>query len=78
MDAFPKARERDASTYEKRVGNEISETLRQMIAKHILRRRKADVFKTQDDSTEVDGVEDSTSNDSSKEYVTMFISLLIL
>eukprot|EP00795_Rhopilema_esculentum_P015254 gene15254-6462_t len=65
-----RARERDASTYEKRVGDEISETLRQMIAKHILRRRKADVFKAQDESTEVDGVEDSTSNDSSKESVS--------
>ena len=39
-----KAREKDASSYEKRMGNEISNTLRKMIDQYFLRRTKAAVF----------------------------------
>ena len=51
------ARERDASAYEKRIGMEMSESLRKLIEPHFLRRTKAMVLGNSETST--DGVDGS-------------------
>ena len=45
------ARERDASAYEKRIGMEMSESLRKLIAPHFLRRTKAMVLENKKENT---------------------------
>ena len=55
------ARERDASAYEKRIGNEMSESLRKLIEPHFLRRTKAMVL--QNNKTETDGVDESVESE---------------
>ncbi|CAH3197195.1 unnamed protein product, partial [Porites evermanni] len=53
------ARERDASAYEKRIGMEMSESLRKLIEPHFLRRTKAMVLeKKKKASDDVDGSEE--------------------
>ena len=57
------ARERDASAYEKRIGAEMSEMLRELIAPHFLRRTKAMVLenrKTCDNTDSAPSVTAST------------------
>ena len=54
------ARERDATTYEKRIGKEMSESLRELIKPHFLRRTKAMVLENNKAKTDVvDGSEES-------------------
>ena len=54
------ARERDATTYEKRMGMEMSESLRKLIEPYFLRRTKAMVLeKKNKNPDEVDGSEES-------------------
>lgn len=55
------ARERDASAYEKRIGNEMSESLRKLIEPHFLRRTKAMVL--ENNETETDGVDESVESE---------------
>lgn len=55
-----RARERDASAYEKRIGMEMSESLRKLIDPHFLRRTKAMVLESKKQSSEqVDGSTDT-------------------
>jgi len=56
-----RARERDASAYEKRIGNEMSESLRKLIEPHFLRRTKAMVL--ENNETETDGVDESVESE---------------
>ena len=55
------ARERDASAYEKRMGMEMSESLRKLIEPHFLRRTKAMVL--ENNKTTTDGVDGSEESD---------------
>ena len=55
------AREKDATSYEKQSGNEISKTLRKMLNKYFLRRTKAEVYgdKTEEHAeSAINGIED--------------------
>lgn len=57
------ARERDASAYEKRIGMEMSESLRKLIEPHFLRRTKAMVLGNNETKTDgVDGTGGSPEN----------------
>jgi len=56
-----RARERDASAYEKRIGMEMSESLRKLIEPHFLRRTKAMVLAN--NNTETDGVDESVESE---------------
>ncbi|KAJ7333824.1 DNA excision repair protein ERCC-6-like [Desmophyllum pertusum] len=56
-----RARERDASAYEKRMGMEMSESLRKLIEPHFLRRTKAMVL--ENNKTTTDGVDGSEESD---------------
>lgn len=59
-DPIVRARERDATTYEKRMGMEMSESLRKLIEPYFLRRTKAMVLeKKNKNPDEVDGSEES-------------------
>ncbi|XP_068679603.1 DNA excision repair protein ERCC-6-like [Montipora foliosa] len=59
-----RARERDASAYEKRIGMEMSESLRKLIAPHFLRRTKAMVLESKKENT--DETDNSTQSDDKK------------
>lgn len=57
------ARERDASAYEKRIGMEMSESLRKLIAPHFLRRTKAMVLEGKKGNTGRDVTDGSNQSD---------------
>ena len=57
------ARERDASAYEKRIGMEMSESLRKLIAPHFLRRTKAMVLEDKKENTGRDVTDGSNQSD---------------
>lgn len=58
-----RARERDASAYEKRIGMEMSESLRKLIAPHFLRRTKAMVLEDKKENTGRDVTDGSNQSD---------------